>query len=86
MKMFKISASFSQLREVVRIVSPRGLWVRGYDCEYITRRGLKIRYGPTGTVTVHGEAGPARRLFDDLLRELKNRQLVRDVRNSPRFL
>jgi hypothetical protein len=78
----KLSGSFSQLREIVRIVSPGGLWVRGIDCEYYTRRGPKIRYRPIGIVTVHGKAGPAGQLFDNLFRALKDRQLIRSDRND----
>jgi hypothetical protein len=78
----KLSGSFSQLNEVVRIVSPGGLWVRGIDCEYYTRRGPIIRYRPIGIVTVHGDAGPAGQLFDSLFRALKNRQLIRGDRNA----
>ena len=70
----------SELREIVRAISPGGSWVVGYEItEYHSLEGPKIRCYPNGTIFVQGKDGPAAEMFKNLYQVIRNRELRKEM-------
>jgi hypothetical protein len=81
----KFYGSESELREIVRAISPGGRWVVGYEItEYHSLEGPKIRCYPNGTVYVQGKDGPAGEMFKNLCQMIRSRELWRELKKMQR--
>lgn len=81
----KYQGSWSDLREIVAIISPGGRWVKGYKItEYHSLAGPKIRCYPNRTVFVQGKDRPAGDLFIKLKSMILKRAARRGEQDSRR--